>query len=138
MPDVINYKPSFAKSVAGRVYAKFSLHPNGNPVYFEDESGLRHYTIDVRLKSPHADDIELVEYLIDDPTFYDPRGFSDEAADDFHEVIQSYGDVPIDVKVHFGTIVRVQRVWLSQLLLNGHNDHTKPAIKDALDRIMKE
>ena len=87
------------------------------------------------LESPHAHDIELVEYLIDDPTFYDPRGYSDDPDDNFQEVIQSYGDVPIDVKVHFGTIVQVQRVQLYELLQNGHAGHTKATILDALERI---
>ena len=136
MKDVIDYKPSFSKAVGddGRLFAFFRTR-NGDPVYREDEDGLRHFTVDVYLKSSHAKQIDLVEYVIDDPTFYDPLGLAYESKDDFHEVIRTYGDVPIDVKVYMGSFVRVQRVWLSELLQNGYADGMTESIRDALQRI---
>lgn len=136
MTDVIEYAPSFAKALAGgRLDARFRTAEDGRPVFREDEDGVRHYTVDVYLKTPNADKIQLVEYVIDDPTFYDPLGITTDAKDDFHHVIRTYGDVPIDVKVYMGSFVRVQRVWVSELLQNGHADDLTPAISDAIARI---
>jgi hypothetical protein len=135
MNDVIPYTPAFAKAVGGRVFGRFRTAGNGDPVYREDEDGTRHYTVDVYLESPNADRIDLVEYIIGDRTFHVPKGFSEDPSDHFHEVIRTYGDVPIDVKVYMGIFVRVQQVWLSELLQNGHAGDTNPAVLDAIARI---
>jgi hypothetical protein len=135
--DPIDYTRPFADNVRGQLYARFRLGPDGAPEFEEDDDGLRHYTIDVYLRSPRAEEIYEVKYVMDDPTYYDPVGYSDDASNDFHEVIQSYGEVPVVVKVQIGTRVYEQRAWLSQMLTNGHGAETTTVIRDAIDRIKK-
>ncbi|MCI0699887.1 MAG: hypothetical protein L0241_02215 [Planctomycetia bacterium] len=135
--DPIDYTRSFADNVRGQLYARFRLGPDGTPEFEEDEDGLRHYTIDVYLRSPRADEIYEVKYVMDDPTYYDPVGYSADATNDFHEVIQSYGEVPVVVTVQIGGRVYEQRAWLSQMLTNGHGAGTTPVIRDAIERIKK-
>lgn len=135
--DPIDYTRPFAEQVKGQLYARFRLGPDQLPEFEEDADGLRHYTIDVYLHSPRADEIEEVKYVMDDPTYYDPVGYSDDTVNDFHEVIQSYGEVPIIVKVQLGSRVYEQRTWLSQMLLNGHAKDMTPAVREAIDLIKK-
>jgi hypothetical protein len=133
--DIITYTRPFAENVKGQLYARFRLDPEGIPEFQRDEDGLRHYTIDVYLHSPRANEIDEVKYIMDDPTYYDPVGYSTDKANDFREEIQSYGQVPVVVKVQIGNQVYEQRVWLSQMLENGHLKDTNPGIQSAIQRI---
>ena len=133
--DRIDYTRPFAENVKGQLYARFELGPNGEPLFVEDEDGLRYYAIDVFLHSPRAKDIFDVRYIVDDPTYDDPVGFSGDRANDFPEFVQSYGELPVIVKVQIGPRVYEQRTWLSQMLENGHAKDATPAIQAALQQI---
>jgi hypothetical protein len=135
--DPIDYSRTFREHVQGRLYARFHTDPKGEPEYEEDEEGLRHYTIDVHLESPRADEIDSVSYFMDDETYVDPNGYSEDADNDFREVIESYGQVLIEVTVNLGGRDYKQRVWLSQMLQNGYGGETNAAILDAIERIRK-
>ena len=132
--DRIDYARPFAERIGGRIYARFRLGPDGQPS-FKIIDDLQHFTIDCYLHSPRASEIYEVQYVMKDPTFYDPVGFSAEATDDFHEVVESYGEVPVEVRVLLGGSVYTQQTRLSAMLENGHAQDMTPAIEDAIQRI---
>ncbi len=134
--DRIDYTPAFTEYVKGRLYARFQLDANGEPEFEPDgdDPDLRHYTIDLYLRSPRASEIDGVEYYMNDPTYWDPEGYSEDEANDFHEVIESYGDVPIDVTVRIIGREYKQRAWLAAMLVNGYLGEMGPAVtKSATD-----
>ena len=133
--DRVDYTPAFSRSVGGQLLARFRLDRDGDPECDVDDDGLRHYTIELFLTSPRADKIDEVKYVMDDPTYYDPVGYSDDSDNDFREVIQSYGEVPVVVKVKIGDRVYEQRAWLSNMLENGHAGNLTPAIAEAIRHI---
>ncbi len=133
--DPIPYTKAFREKVQGRLTARFRVDAAGAPEFEEDPDGLRHYTIDVYLESPLADDIDGVEYLLIDNTSVDPRGYSADADNNFHEVIETYGDIPVEVTADIDSREYKQRAWLSNMLENGHSGETNPAILDAIRRI---
>ncbi len=133
--DPVQYSTTFTKRVGGRLYAQFRTKGNGDPVYQDLGNDRRYYTIDLYLESPIKNEIDLVEYDMNHWSFNDPVGYSDDPESNFHEVVSSYGDVEVIVKVHTAGRVFVQRARLSDLLMSGHGDHTKDSILDALTRI---
>lgn len=132
--DAIDYDPPFATNVQGRLYARFRLGPDKVPEYESDPDGLRHYPIHVHLHSPRAADIREVQYIMDDPSYDDPKGRSTDRANDFREEVWSYGDVPVIIRVKIGENTYEQRAWLSQMLENGYPAGA-PAIQAAIQRI---
>ena len=133
--DRIEYTRAFAENVKGHVYARFRLDPSGVPEFEEEADGLRHYTIDIYLHSPRVSEIEEVTYILDDTTYIDPVRKSKDRANDFHEEVWSYGEVPIIVRVKLGGQVYEQRVWLSHLLMNGHTANMTPPIRSAIQTL---
>jgi len=135
--DRIAYSNPFRESVQGRLKARFRLDSDGTPMYEadDDDPRLRHYTIDVYLATPRASEIKRVSYYLDDPSYVDPQGYSDDIDNEFREEIASYGDVEIVVTVEMPKHKYEQRAWLSNMLENGHaNDMTK-AVRSAIERI---
>jgi hypothetical protein len=136
--DGIVYTEPFKESVQGRLKAQFRLDSDGQPMYepHDDDPRLRVYTIDVVLASPRAKEIKGVGYYMDDPSYVDPAGYSDDADNEFREEITSYGDVEIVVTVDMSNQKKyVQRAWLSNMLENGHADDMTPQIRAAIQRI---
>jgi hypothetical protein len=135
--DRIAYTGPFKDSVQGRLKARFRLDADGKPMYepHPDDPRLRVYTIDVFLVTPRAKEIKGVRYYMDDPTYVEPEGYSDEAENEFREEITSYGDVEIVVTVEMPNHNYKQRAWLSNMLENGHADDMTPAIRTAIQRI---
>jgi hypothetical protein len=140
-PDHIDYTKPFMENVKGQLKARFRLDPEGRP-QFTEHKGLRHYTIDVFLTTKRTKEIKCVHYYMDDPSYIDPNGYSDDADNEFREEISSYGDVEILVTVEMGSKEKYeQRAWLSKMLENGHAsdvDMGTPksrAIRAALQRI---
>jgi hypothetical protein len=141
--DRIDYTEPFRSNVNGRLKARFRLDAEGKPQY-EEQGGLRHFYIDIFLSSARTDDIKEVKYFMNDATYLDPNGYSNDGGNEFREQITSYGDVEIVV-----TVVKTdgkkyeQRAWLSNMLENGHAtdldvDAETPksrAIRAALQRI---
>jgi hypothetical protein len=137
-PDRIDYTKPFRDNVEGQLKARFRLDAEGEPMYerHPDDRRLRVYTIDVFLETPRASAIKGVTYFMDDPSFVDPEGFSDDADNQFQEEITSYGDVEIVVTVEMADGHQyVQRAWLSNMLENGHADDMTPPVRAALERI---
>ncbi len=135
--DSIVYTDPFKENVQGRLMAQFRLDSVGKPKYerHPDDRRLRVYTIDVYLKTTRAQEIKAVHYYMDDPSYIDPEGYSDQADNEFREEITSYGDVEIVVTVEMSKHKYEQRAWLSNMLENGHADDTTLAIQNAIDRI---
>jgi hypothetical protein len=135
--DRIDYTKPFKESVQGRLKARFRLDADREPMYEvdDDDPRLRHYTIEVLLETPRAEEIKGVTYYLDDPSYVDPQGYSSDAANEFREEITSYGDVEIIVTVEMPKHKYQQRAWLSNMLENGHADDMTKAIRSALQRI---
>ncbi len=135
--DRILYTKPFRENVQGQLKACFRLDAERNPLYesHPDDRRLRVYTIDVFLETPRAREIKGVTYYMDDPSFTDPEGYSDDADNQFREEITSYGDVEIVVTVEMGRQEYQQRAWLSNMLENGHADDMTTAVRAALERI---
>lgn len=135
--DRIDYNRAFKENVEGRLEARFRLDPDGEPMYEpdDDDKRRRHYMIDVFLVTPRAKEIKAVTFYMDDPSFGDPKGYSDDADNQFREEIASYGDVEIDVTVKMREHGYKQRAWLSNMLENGHAEDMNRAIRAALERI---
>jgi len=131
----IDYTRAFAKNVKGELGARFRLDPDGNPLYEDDDDGLRHYTIDLSLVSPMAQEIDSVTYFMDDETYWDPEAVSNDRDNDFTEEISSYGDFEVEVTVQIGKNAYKQRAWLSTLLEAGHKADSSPAIRNAINRL---
>jgi hypothetical protein len=137
----IVYTKPFREKVQGQLKARFRLDSDGKPMYEPDdeEEDLRHYTMDVSLETPRASEIKGVSYYMNDPSYVDPEGYSEDADNDFQEEIQSYGDVEILVTVEMtdqkSDHEYEQRAWLSNMLENGHADDMTPAIRAAIRRI---
>src|SRR5262245_146581 len=135
--DNIAYTEPFQEHVQGRLKAQFHLGANGQPEFdpHPDDTRLRVYTIDVFLDSPRAPQIKKVEYLLDDPTFEDDKGWSTDRDNQFREEISTYGDVEIEVTVTIDGHKYKQRAWLSHMLENGHATTMTPTIRSALESI---
>ncbi len=133
----LRHTRAFANNVKGALEARFRLDAAGAPLFEPDDEDpeLRHYTIDLRLESPIAEDIESVTYFMEDETYADPLRVSDDRDNDFTEEISSYGDLEVEVTVQVGAHVYKQRAWLSNLLQAGHEGDASPAILDAIERI---
>jgi hypothetical protein len=136
-PDRIDYTKPFVENVQGQLKARFQLDSEKEPMFetYPDDPRLRVYTIDVFLESKQAKDIKGVTYYLDDPSYVDPQGYSNDADNQFREEIASYGDVEILVTVEIGSHRYEQRAWLSNMLENGHTDDMTPPIRAALQRI---
>jgi hypothetical protein len=135
--DRIDYTKPFREHVQGQLKARFRLDSEGEPMYepHPDDRRLRVYTLDVFLDTPRASEIQGVSYYLDDPSFVDPEGYSDDADNQFREEITSYGDVEIVVTVEMDGHNYVQRAWLSNMLENGHADDMTPPVRAALQHI---
>jgi hypothetical protein len=136
--DRIAYAKPFQENVQGRLKARFRVDSDGVPMYepHDEDSRLRVYTIDVFLVTPRSQEIKGVKYYMDDESYLDPEGYSDDADNEFREEITSYGDVEIVVTVEMaGRKKYEQRAWLSNMLENGHADDMTPAIRAAIQRI---
>lgn len=135
--DRIDYTNPFRENVQGQLKAKFRLDSEEKPIYepSDCDSDLRVYTIDVFLVTPRAKEIQGVSYFMDDDSYVDPYGYSDNATNEFREEIKSYGDVEIVVTVEMDGRKYEQRAWLSNMLENGHADNMNPAIRAALQRM---
>ena len=131
----INSTRAFSDNVKGQLKARFRLDADGQPLYEDDDDGLRHYTIDLTLESPAAPDIDSVTYYMDDETYWDPVAVSNDRDNDFTEEISSYGDFEVEVTVQMRKHAYKQRAWLSSLLEAGHAGDTSPAIREAINRI---
>src|SRR5262249_20158344 len=95
----------------------------------------KHYFLELRLHSPHAEEIDKVTYLLDE-TYYDSVRNTQDRDNDFCEEITSYGNYPIRVKVQIGRQLFVQESWLSELLEAGYaGKGTSEAIGQALKDI---
>jgi hypothetical protein len=135
--DRIAYTTPFKQNVQGRLLARFCLDAEGEPQYEtdDDDPRLRHYTIEVFLETPRAKEIKGVSYFLDDPSYIDPEGYSDDKDNEFREEITSYGDVEIEVTVEMPPQKLRQRAWLSNMLENGHATDMRRAVRAALERI---
>jgi hypothetical protein len=135
--DRIVYTTSFKEQVQGRLKARFHLDADGVPQYEldDDDRRLRHYLIDLFLESPRSKEIKRVRYLLDDPSFIDPKRSSRDADNQFRETISSYGNLEILVTVEMAAGKYEQPAWLSHMLENGHADDMTDAIDMALQRI---
>jgi hypothetical protein len=136
--DRIAYTEPFKESVEGRLKARFRVDSDGTPMYesHDEDPRLRVYTIDVFLATPRTKEIKGVKYYMDDDSYVDPEGYSDDASNEFREEITSYGDVEIVVTVEMSNHKKYeQRAWLSNMLENGHADDMTPAIRAAIQRI---
>jgi hypothetical protein len=133
----ISYDTTFLQNVQGQLLARFRLDAAGNPMYrpHSEDRHLRVYTIDLFLESSLADKIDRVDYFLNDTTFIDPKGSSTNKANRFQKEIASYGDVEVVVTVHMGEKTYEQRIWLSQMLENGHTADMTGPISEALNRI---
>jgi hypothetical protein len=124
--------------VNGRLRARFKLDADGRPIFFRGgrlDPRFRHYQINLYLDSPFHDRISRVLYYINDPTFEDKEGWSEDRDNCFVVEIQTYGDVPIEVTVIIEGRKILQEAWLSQMLINGHSGDMNPGIKSAIERI---
>ena len=136
--DRIDYTKPFKENVQGRLKAQFRVDSDGTPMYqpHDEDPRLRVYTIDVFLATPRTKEIKRVKYYMDDDSYVDPDGYSDDADNEFREEITSYGDVEIVVTVEMSNHKKYeQRAWLSNMLENGHADEMTPAIRAAIQRI---
>lgn len=136
--DRIVYTDPFKENVQGRLKARFRIDSDGMPMYdpHDEDRRLRIYTIDVFLATPRTKEIRGVEYYMDDDSYVDPEGYSDDADNEFREEITSYGDVDIVVTVEMSNHKKYeQRAWLSNMLENGHADDMTLPIRAALQRI---
>src|SRR5713101_8036400 len=116
--DRIDYTKPFRENVQGQLKARFRLDSEGEPRYepHPDDRRLRVYTIEVFLETQRAKEIKGVRYYLDDPSYVDPEGYSDDADNQFREEITSYGDVEIVVTVEMDGHEYKQRAWLSNML----------------------
>ncbi len=87
------------------------------------------------LETPRGREIRGVPYYLDDPSYVDPKGYSDDADNQFLEEITSYGNVEIVVTVEMDGHEYKQRAWLSHMLENGHADDMTAPIRAAVQRI---
>ena len=129
--DRIDYARPFIERVKGTLYARFRLDASGAP-QFEVWSGQALYAVDLYLLSPHASEISEVRYTLDDPQSSHPFGISSDRANDFRVSFETVGDEPLRVFVRIGADTYEQRVWLSQMLENGHARGLTPEIRSAL------
>jgi hypothetical protein len=132
--DQIDYARPFTERVKGTLYARFRLDSTGAP-QFEVWQGERLYTLDLYLVSPYAGAIDEVRYTLDDPSEPNPLGTSTDRANDFRVAFETIGDEPLRVFVRMGGETYEQRVWLSQMLANGHAKALTPEIRSALIEI---
>ena len=135
--DRIDYNQPFRENVQGQLKATFRLGADFAPVSepHPDDRRLLVYTIDAFLDSPRASQIDRVEYFLDDPSYEDPKGYSNDRSNQFRKEITSYGDVEVLVTVYLDGLNYQQRAWLSNMLENGHADDMTAPIWAALERI---
>jgi transcription initiation factor IIF auxiliary subunit len=124
----VEYNSFFTDNVQGAVRVEFELK-NGAPVY-EEEDGLKHYSIIFSLVAPPGKVKKVVYHL--DPSYHDPVRETKDASSNFRIESTSYGDYFFNVtcKLPDGEAVR-QRVHLSEALAETHQN-PNPAITQAL------
>lgn len=135
--DQIAYTIPFKSEIQGHLNARFRLDADSKPIFERDEKDcrLRHYLMEIFLKTPKAKQIESVTYFLNDPSFLDGTLHSTNANNHFEEMIWSYGEVEVVVTVEMAGQSYEQRAWLSNMLENGHSNELNDEIRSAILRI---
>ena len=138
-PQTLNTRTPFLQNVDIELYAQLFLQSNGEPTYeviTVNDKEFRHYTIQLHMKTSRMHEVQMVEYFINHPDYYDdPLSFTKDREHDFRVYIMSYGDVWVEVKAYLGGWGYTHRAKLSQMLEVGHADHPSESILDAIARI---